>query len=125
MSELYRPMNLSAAEQHWLPWSGPNNKWQLGWSCWLNRNLYPVVEEIFYRCRRYPGAFVQQWTDNHWQQLQELSRQLSNADARQWPELLQRRHQQLRDSSELLVLDARGFRAGVHRKRPQRQNPRH
>ena len=108
MSELYRPMNLSAAEQRWLPWSGPNNKWQLGWSCWLNRNLYPVVEEIFTGVAATRVRLLQQWTDNHWQQLQELSRQLSGADARQWPELLQRRRQQLRDSSELLVVDARG-----------------
>lgn len=101
-------MNLSPAEKRWLPIFGNNGKIQLGWSCYLNRKLYPVIEQIFEGIAATRVKILQQWATGHWQHLSELAEQCSTAESQQWLELLQRRKQQVADFSELFIVDRNG-----------------
>ena len=44
-----KAMPLSSAERRWLPWLGRNGKLAMRWSCWLNRDTYAEIEQIFSR----------------------------------------------------------------------------
>ncbi|SFW97893.1 methyl-accepting chemotaxis protein [Marinospirillum alkaliphilum] len=101
-------MNLSAAEKRWLPVFGGNGKIQLGWSCFLNRKLYPVIEQIFEGIASTRVRLLQEWATSRWQHLDELATQCGELNNSQWPELLQRRQQQANDFSELFIVDREG-----------------
>lgn len=101
-------MNLSASEKRWLPVFGKNGKIRLGWSCYLNRKIYPIVEQIFESIATTRVNILQQWATSHWDHLADLASQCSTSQAGQWPELLQRRSQQVADFSELFIVDAQG-----------------
>ncbi|WP_028304323.1 methyl-accepting chemotaxis protein [Oceanospirillum maris] len=101
-------MNLSAAEKRWLPVFGSNGKLQLGWSCFLNRQLYPVIEQIFEGIASTRVEILQQWATSHWQHLDELAAQCAEADSSQWSDLLLRRKDQVSDFSELFIVDCEG-----------------
>jgi len=101
-------MNLSAAEKRWLPVFGGNGKLQLGWSCFLNRQLYPVIEQIFEGIASTRVKILQQWATSHWQHLDELAAQCAEADASQWLDLLLKRKDQVGDFSELFIIDGEG-----------------
>ena len=94
-------MQLSRSERHWLPWIGTNSMLRLGWSCFLNRNAYSIVEEVFEGIAATRVHLLQQWTSSHWKQLQELAALCSSADIDLWARLLERRVIQLPDCSEL------------------------
>jgi hypothetical protein len=49
-------MQLSANEKRWLPWFGKTGKLTMGWSCWLNRSAYPVIEQTFEAIAETRGA---------------------------------------------------------------------
>jgi methyl-accepting chemotaxis protein len=109
MTELKsRRMHLLPSERHWLPWIGANSKLRLGWSCFLNRDAYPAVEEIFEGIAATRVHILQQWTSTHWQQLHELAALCSSAEIEAWPELLERRVTQFPDCSELMLLNRTG-----------------
>ena len=40
-------MKLTGAERSWLPVWGATGKLAMGWSCFLNRNMYDTNEQIF------------------------------------------------------------------------------
>lgn len=101
-------MNLSASEKRWLPVFGSNGKLQLGWSCFLNRQLYPVIEQIFEGIASTRVKILQQWATSHWQHLDELAAQCAEADSSQWSGLLLRRKDQVGDFSELFIVSCEG-----------------
>ena len=101
-------MNLSAAEKRWLPVFGNNGKIQLGWSCFLNRKLYPVIEQIFEGIASTRVKILHHWATSHWQHLDELATQCAESDAALWPDLLLRRKIQVGDFSELCIINPEG-----------------
>lgn len=42
-----RTLHRTSAERSWLPWWGVNGRLRLGWSCWLNRHRYGLMESTF------------------------------------------------------------------------------
>jgi methyl-accepting chemotaxis protein len=101
-------MNLSPAEKCWLPFFGNNGKIRLGWSCYLNRTIYPVIEQIFESIATTRVKILQQWATSHWNHLADLASQCSTSQAEQWPELLQGCSRQVADFSELFIVDNQG-----------------
>jgi len=101
-------MNLSPAERHWLPWLGSTGKLAMGWSCFLNRRQYPVVEQTFEGIAATRVKLLQLWTQHHWQQLQSQANNVVMA----WPQLpaglLPDMLKDAPDLSELFVIDTRG-----------------
>ncbi|MCV6588494.1 MAG: methyl-accepting chemotaxis protein [Marinobacterium sp.] len=72
-------MQLSVPERRWLPWLGATGKLAMGWSCWLNRNHYPVVEQTFEGIAATRVQLLQQWCRQQWRQLATLARQLAES----------------------------------------------
>ncbi|MCC5853809.1 MAG: methyl-accepting chemotaxis protein [Alkalimonas sp.] len=103
-----RQMSLSSSERSWLPWTGSNSKFRLGWSCFLNRKATSTIAEIFDGIAATRMLILQQWASAQWKQLQELGLLCSSADKDDWPELLERRAAQFPDCSELMVLEHSG-----------------
>jgi hypothetical protein len=66
-------MHLSANERSWLPWLGKTGKLAMGWSCRMNRNLYPRLEQTFEGIATTRVRILQNWASAHWQHLAELA----------------------------------------------------
>ncbi|WP_404417823.1 methyl-accepting chemotaxis protein [Marinospirillum sp.] len=101
-------MNLSGAEKHWLPVFGSNGKLKLGWSCFLNRQLYPVIEQVFEGVAATRVKLLHEWVDSHWQHLEELAEQVSIGDQDKLARQLNEKKNQLADLSELFYVDHDG-----------------
>ena len=69
-------MTLSSREKHWLPWFGKTGKIMMGWSCWLNRSAYPVIEQTFEAIAETRVQLLQNWTREQWEHLAELAENL-------------------------------------------------
>ena len=101
-------MPLSPAERGWLNWK---QKLTLGWSCWLNRKIYPVQEQVFEGIAQARVRILQDWAQSHWSHLAEVAEVVAQHDN---PLLclnaavLERRKAQLPDCSELFVVDSQG-----------------
>jgi len=109
MAELQsHKMNLSSAEKHWLPLLGSNGKLKLGWSCYLNRELYPVIEQVFEGVAATRVKLLHEWVGSHWQHLEDLSSQLAITDSEKLSAQLADKKEQLSDLSELFYVDAQG-----------------
>ena len=65
-------MNLTSKEKRWLPWFGINGKIKLGWSCFVNKTTYGVVEQTFEGIAATRVKLLQMWTENHWEHLRSL-----------------------------------------------------
>lgn len=101
-------MHLSASERHWLPWSGPTGKLAMRWSCWLNRGVYPVVEQVFEGVAQSRVRILQNWVAGHWGHLADLAANLGEAVGHVAGDVLEGRRAQLPDISELFVIDSQG-----------------
>lgn len=101
-------MPLSASERHWLPWLGRTGKLQMRWSCWLNRGVYPAVEQVFEGVAQSRVRILQNWVSAHWEHLADLASNLGEGLAHADAELLEKKHAQLPDLSELFVIDPQG-----------------
>lgn len=99
-------MNLSAAERNWLPWSGRTGKLVLGWSCWLNRNYYPVVEQTFEGIASTRVKLLQQWTRQQWRSLEVLAERLRPLD---YMSQLSEALSDNSDFTELFLVDGQGM----------------
>jgi methyl-accepting chemotaxis protein len=101
-------MNLTNKERRWLPWLGKNGKFALGWSCFVNRQLYETNEQIFSGIASTRVDALNNWAENKWLFLQGIAERLGN----QYPESAQRvlgtMQSRLRDISELFVINAQG-----------------
>ncbi|WP_051822759.1 methyl-accepting chemotaxis protein [Desulfonatronum thiodismutans] len=104
-----RKMALSSEERRWLPWRGPNGKISLGWSCFVNKYRYPVVERTFdgIACTR--ARELQDWAEEQWTRMREVADELAgkrpSADTRK---LLEERRDEVPDFSELFIVDHEG-----------------
>jgi len=101
-------MHLSASERHWLPWSGPTGKLSMRWSCWLNRGVYPVVEQVFEGVAQSRVRILQNWVASHWGHLADLAANLGEAVGHVASDVLEGERAQLPDISELFVIDSQG-----------------
>lgn len=101
-------MHLTASERNWLPWMGKTGKLAMGWSCRLNRRLYPQMEQIFDSIAETRVRILQHWTSAHWQHLAELAERLGKDFAQIDPQLLHSKREQAADFSELFVIDPHG-----------------
>ena len=101
-------MHLSASERQWLPWSGPTGKLSMRWSCWLNRGVYPVVEQVFEGVAQSRVRILQNWVASHWGHLADLAANLGEAVGHVAGDVLEGKRAQLPDISELFVIDSQG-----------------
>ncbi|SFB77517.1 Methyl-accepting chemotaxis protein [Marinospirillum celere] len=101
-------MNLSSAERRWLPVFGGNGKLKLGWSCFLNRELYPVIEQVFEGIASTRVKLLFEWTESHWQTLHELAEKLEISDQSKMQEQLLAKKEQLSALSELFFISKDG-----------------
>lgn len=101
-------MNLSAQEKSWLPWFGSTGKLTMGWSCFLNRNSYPVVEKTFEGIAATRIKLLQLWAESQWHALRGITDNLGEAVLvlTEW-ELLEKRSSSP-DFSELFVINRTG-----------------
>ncbi|EWC39090.1 chemotaxis protein [Stutzerimonas stutzeri KOS6] len=101
-------MHLSARERAWLPVFGRTGKLAMRWSCWLNRGVYPVVEQVFEGVAQSRVRILQGWVAAHWEHLADLADNLGEAFAHVDAEALEKKRTQLADLSELFVIDPQG-----------------
>ena len=101
-------MSLSAVERGWLPWLGATGKFAMGYSCWLNRKTYPLIEQTFEGIAQTRVRILQRWAEAHWQQLAHIAGAISEDVTQVGNDFLSKQHQQLRDVSELFVIDLSG-----------------
>lgn len=100
-------MSLSSAEKSWLPWFGINGKIRLGWSCFLNKDKYPVVEKTFEGIAKTRVNLLTSWTEGQWHLLETSANQIVNLEDTDLS-LLQDTLKQSKDSSEIFIIDALG-----------------
>ncbi|UZJ45969.1 methyl-accepting chemotaxis protein [Marinimicrobium sp. C6131] len=100
-------MNLSGAERRWLNWFGATGKLRMGWSCWLNRNRYALMEQAFESVAQTRINILNQWVDGQWEQMVSLAASVEQDPAR-WDTLLPQQLQRWVDASELFVVDDTG-----------------
>src|SRR5690606_30088893 len=109
VSNLQSPlMQLSSRERRWLPWLGGTGKLAMGWSCWLNRQSIPMVEEVFEGIAQSRARILQNWVATHWEQLDDLAAGLGADALHVDAGLLEARRAQMVDPSELFVIDPQG-----------------
>lgn len=101
-------MDLSSAEKSWLPWFGSTGKLAMGWSCFLNRSSYPVVEQIFEGIAAARVKILLQWSTSQWEHLESLAELLARDFASIDPKLIQDKKRRAPDFSEIFVIDQRG-----------------
>jgi methyl-accepting chemotaxis protein len=101
-------MRLSASEKRWLPWFGQTGKLTMGWSCWLNRSAYPVIEQTFEAIAETRVQLLQNWTREQWEHLAELADNLGRDFANLDSTSLLDKLSQAEDFSELFVVDPSG-----------------
>ncbi len=108
MSLKSRLMALSPAEKRWLPWFGKNGKLALGWSCFLNRDNYAVVEKTFEGIAATRVRLLTAWTESQWEHLATLADDLAGTYPKIDVRPLQSRLAQARDFSELFFVNKMG-----------------
>ncbi|HCA27860.1 MAG TPA: methyl-accepting chemotaxis protein [Betaproteobacteria bacterium] len=101
-------MHLSRAERKWLPWFGTNGKLALGWSCFLNRHTYPVIEQTFEGVAAARVKILTLWARNQWDHLDILARSLCKDFPGVDRGVLLEKKADARDFSELFVIDPAG-----------------
>ncbi|MBH3428103.1 methyl-accepting chemotaxis protein [Pseudomonas alkylphenolica] len=106
LSSNYMP--LSAREKRWLPWFGKTGKVTMGWSCWLNRSAYPVIEQTFEAIAQTRARLLQNWSREQWEHLAELAESLAGNVALLDNTALLDTLKQAEDFSELFVVDTTG-----------------
>ena len=79
----------------------------MGWSCWLNRNRYPVMEQAFESIANTRIKLLQQWVKRQWAQLESCRSQLQLLDD-SYENILRKTWQSMSDCTELFVIDQQG-----------------
>lgn len=80
----------------------------MGWACWLNRNVYSTVEQVFEGVAQSRVRILQDWAAAHWDHLSDLAGNLGEGFAHVDRDTLEQKRLQLADLSELFVIDAQG-----------------
>jgi len=100
-------MQLSPEERRWLNWGGKTGKIAMGWSCWLNRGRYALMEKAFESIAQTRIKIMQQWASRQWSQLESCRGQLIYLDDNS-NDTLSKFHQLMPDATELFVIDEAG-----------------
>jgi len=101
-------MNLSAAERSGLRWSGLHGRLRLGWSCWLNRHRYELIEKTFEGIAESRRKLLVLWFDAQWSTVQSLASRIDAATLQACSKELAEWKSQTADFSELFVIDRNG-----------------
>lgn len=101
-------MNLSSSEKSWLPWLGSTGKLAMGWSCFLNRSSYPVVEQVFEGIATARVKILMQWASSQWEHLETLADVVGKDFTAVDTKLLQDKMKRANDFSEIFVIDQGG-----------------
>ncbi|RQW29235.1 methyl-accepting chemotaxis protein [Rhodobacteraceae bacterium CH30] len=101
-------MARSTQEQHWLPLLGKTGKIAMRWFCFLNRDRYTVLEDIFENFARTRVGILLDWTTQHWQALDSLGKHLSSLGQGQYTAALEEAYATLGDVTELFILSPQG-----------------
>lgn len=101
-------MNLSTGERTWLRWFGPHGRLRLGWSCWLNRRRYALVERTFEGIAESRRKLLMLWFESQWSTLQSLAARIDATALQGCCAGLTEWRAQAPDFSELFVIDRRG-----------------
>ncbi|MCP8899124.1 methyl-accepting chemotaxis protein [Gilvimarinus xylanilyticus] len=99
-------MQLSASEKGWLKWWGGDGKFSMGWSCWLNRSRYALMEQAFESIANTRIRLMHQWVEGQWRHLQSVAARLQQDDTA--TDVLPRQLQRMKDCSELFLIDSTG-----------------
>lgn len=101
-------MALSSQERSWLPWFGPLGKISMGWSCFLNRDRYAVVESSFESIAATRVRLLKNWADERWMTLGAFSIEV----AQSFPNIKAARLEEIKalaeDVSEIGIVDLTG-----------------
>ncbi|UTF61338.1 methyl-accepting chemotaxis protein [Gilvimarinus sp. DA14] len=100
-------MNLSPSEKRWLNWFGVNGKFNMSWSCWLNRSRYGLMEQAFESIANTRIRLMHQWVESQWRHLESVAARLGQDDS-EATAILPRQLQRMKDCSELFLIDATG-----------------
>jgi len=103
-----KKMQLNPAELGWLPWLGKTGKLAMAWSCFINRHLYPLVEQTFEGIAATRMQILQLWTNNQWGYLASLAKTLNMEDLGSAQALLSKRKTAATDFSEIFIIDTGG-----------------
>lgn len=101
-------MQLSMAEKHWLPWFGANGKFALSYSCFVNKSIYPAIEQTFEGISSTRIKLLQQWANNQWDHLNGLSDIITQQDIIDYQSALQDKLNNAVDFSEIFILNEDG-----------------
>jgi methyl-accepting chemotaxis protein len=101
-------MQLSPSERSWLPLFGSTGKLAMGWSCWLNRKRYPVIEQVFEGVAQSRARVLQSWVSAQWDHIAEMADTLGAGFAEVGAGVLESKRAQMAELSELFVIDAHG-----------------
>jgi len=101
-------MSLTQAEKSWLPWFGDNGKLSLSWSCYLNKGIYPAVEQTFEGIANTRVKLLNTWVNSQWSHLDVLLEIFSESYPVIDLSVLEERLKLARDVSEYFVVDNQG-----------------
>ena len=101
-------MALSGREKRWLPWLGTHNKWALRWASLINRSQAARLEKTFTGMAHTRAQLLLGWTEQYWQQLQQVAITLTDLWPRLDPHQLHGIAEHMREVSELFVVDLQG-----------------
>ena len=101
-------MSLTQAEKSWLPWFGDNGKLSLSWSCYLNKGIYPAVEQTFEGIANTRVKLLNTWVNSQWSHLDVLLEIFSETYPVIDLSILDERLKLARDVSEYFVVDDQG-----------------
>jgi methyl-accepting chemotaxis protein len=102
-------MQLSAKERSWLSWFGANGKLALGYSCYLNKSTYSIVEQTFEGIAATRVQLLKMWTNNHWDYLGAVRSILEHGFEGDLQTYLQHKCVAIADFSELFIVDEKGM----------------
>ncbi len=101
-------MALAARERKWLPWFGATGKLAMGWSTFLNRRTYEVVEHTFEGIADTRKKILIHWAEGHWDYLQRLARMIAPEFPNVSATVLLARRKHAPDFSEIYVTNTEG-----------------
>ncbi|TYC62889.1 methyl-accepting chemotaxis protein [Marinobacter sp. BW6] len=101
-------MNLTSVERGWLPVFGPTGKLAMGWSCFLNRDMYAANEQIFESIARTRRDALISWAEHKWAFLESMASRISAQDEATTRDIISASAARLREISELFLIDENG-----------------
>ncbi|HBV66584.1 MAG TPA: methyl-accepting chemotaxis protein [Rhodopirellula sp.] len=101
-------MNLTSTERRWLPVFGAGGKLAMGWSCFLNRDMYETNEQIFESIARTRRDALISWAEHKWAFMESMASRIADQDEATTRDIISALKDRLREISELFVIDENG-----------------